>query len=61
MFEYIKSKLKNAEFMTILFYGMTGILLINRLFTFMIMMFFANYSSINVDSYSSGLNTFLSL
>ena len=38
---YLKAKMKDADFMCKVFYIMTGLLILNRFFTFIMMIFFA--------------------
>lgn len=45
----VKEKMKNADFMCKLFYGMTALVILNRLFSFLIMIFFSNYGEINTN------------
>lgn len=53
--------MKDSELMCKVFYIMTGLLIINRFFSFLMMIFFANYGAINVDGYLKGTNVLLSL
>ena len=58
---YLKAKMKDSELMCKVFYIMTGLLIVNRFFTFIIMIFFVNYGGINIEVYSKGSNILLSL
>ena len=58
---YLKAKMKDANLMCKVFYIMTGLLIINRFFTFIMMLFFANYGGINVEGYAKSSNILLSL
>ena len=58
---YLKAKMKDADFMCKIFYIMTGLLILNRFFTFIMMIFFANYGGINVEGYAKSSNILLSL
>jgi len=53
--ETVKSKTKNNDLMCKLFYGMTGLVLLNRLFSFIIMIFFSNYGEIEANTKTASI------
>lgn len=60
MIPEIKNKLKNTDLMCKLFYGVTCFVLLNRFFSFLVMIFFANYGTISNDKISGAATAVLS-